>query len=473
VSGRPDAVVVGSGPNGLAAAVTLARAGLAVEVIEGAATAGGGCRTEELTLPGFAHDVCSAVHPLLAASPFFRAAPLEGVRLLTGRVAFAHPLDGGLAAAVTRSVGDTAAALGADRDAYEAVLGPLAEHWKELVGSLLAPLLRIPGHPLALARFALPGLAPASLLARRLRTPQARALLAGLAAHSMRPLDAAGTGAYALLLGILGHAVGWPVVEGGSARVTGALAAELARAGGSLRTGSWIADLGQLPPARATLLDLPPRRLLALAGPRLPERYGSRLRRYRYGPGVCKVDWALSGPVPWSAPICRETATLHLGGNFEEIAESEAIVAAGRHPERPFCIAVQPTVIDPSRAPAGHHTFYAYCHVPSASRFDMAERIEAQVERFAPGFRELVLARSVLTAADFERRNPSLVGGDINAGAATLWQTLFRPVVSTRPYSTPLPATYLCSAATPPGGGVHGMCGFGAARAALHDLGLG
>jgi phytoene dehydrogenase-like protein len=473
VSGRPDVVVVGSGPNGLAAAVTLARAGLAVEVIEGAATAGGGCRTEELTLPGFAHDVCSAVHPLLAASPFFRSAPLEGVRLLTGRVAFAHPLDGGLAAAVTRSVQDTAAALGSDRDAYEAVLGPLAEHWKDLVGALLAPLLRIPGHPFALARFALPGLAPATLLARRLRTPQARALLAGLAAHSMRPLDAAGTGAYALLLGILGHAVGWPVVEGGSARVTGALAAELARAGGSLRTGSWIADLGQLPPARATLLDLAPRRLLALAGPRLPARYGSRLRRYRYGPGVCKVDWALSGPVPWSAPICRETATLHLGGNFEEIAESEAIVAAGRHPERPFCIAVQPTVLDPSRAPSGRHTFYAYCHVPSASRFDMAERIEAQVERFAPGFRELVLARSVLTAADFERRNPSLVGGDINAGAATLWQTLFRPVVSTRPYSTPLPATYLCSAATPPGGGVHGMCGFGAARAALHDLGLG
>jgi phytoene dehydrogenase-like protein len=470
VSSAADAVVIGSGPNGLAAAVTLARAGLAVEVVEGAATPGGGCRTEELTLPGFSHDVCSTVHPLLAASPFFREQPPAGVRLLAPRVAFAHPLDGGLAAAVSGSVSETAATLGGDAGAYEAVLGPLTERWEAIVPELLTPMLHLPRHPLALARFGLPGLAPASLLARRLRTPQARALLAGLAAHSMRPLNAAGTGAFALLLGILAHAVGWPVIEGGSAKLTEALLAELARRGGALRTDTWIGELGQLPPARATLLDLAPRRLLAVAGPRLPRRYSAALRRYRYGPGVCKVDWALSGPVPWSAPVCRETATLHLGGSFEEIAESESLVAAGRHPERPFCIAVQPTVVDPSRAPAGKQTFYAYCHVPAGSSFDMADRIEAQVERFAPGFRELILARSVLSAADSERHNPSYVGGDINVGAATLRQTLFRPVLTARPYATPLPGVYLCSAATPPGGGVHGMCGFGAARAALRDL---
>jgi phytoene dehydrogenase-like protein len=466
----PDAVVVGTGPNGLAAAVTLARAGLQVEVHEGAATAGGGCRTEELTLPGFSHDVCSTVHPLLAASPFFRERLPDGVQLLTPEIAFAHPLDDGTAAFVSGSVSETADSLLADGRAYSRLLGPLVERWESIVPSVLAPMLTVPRHPLAMVRFGLPGLAPASVLASGFRTERGRALLAGLAAHSMRPLRLPGTGAFALLLGMLAHAVGWPVVEGGSQAITDGLLAELSGLGGTVKTGTFVEDLRNLPPVRTTLLNLTPRQLLRMAGPSLPSRYRNGLSRFRYGPGICKVDWALSGPVPWSAPECRSTATIHLGGSFEEIAHGESEVAAGRHPERPFCIAVQPTVLDPGRAPTGSHTFYAYCHVPSGSRVDMADRIEAQVERFAPGFRELILDRAVVTAVEVEAHNPNYIGGDINAGAATLRQTLFRPVLSASPYSTPLPGVYLCSASTPPGGGVHGMCGVGAATAALKDL---
>jgi phytoene dehydrogenase-like protein len=465
----PDAVVVGSGPNGLAAALTLARAGLVVEVYEGADTPGGGCRTAELTLPGFAHDLCSTVHPLLAASPFFRRAALNLV-LKTPEIAFAHPLDGGRAAAVSGSVARTAASLGADAAAYRRLLGPLVEDAQEIVAAALAPLLAPPAQPLAMARFGVRGLWPASVLARTFKTAEARALLAGLGAHSMRPLSAPATGAFALLLGLLAHAVGWPVLEGGSVGVVDALLAELAAAGGTVHTGRWVGDLEELPRAKLTLLDLAPRALLDLAGERLPARYRRALRRFRYGPGIFKIDWALSGPVPWQAQSCRASATIHLGGTFEEIARGEADVAAGRHPERPFCIVVQPCVVDPSRAPAGQHTLYAYCHVPGGSTLDMSERIERQIERFAPGFRDLVLARHTATAVATERHNPNYVGGDINAGAATLRQTIFRPTVGLRPYRTPLPGTYLCSSSTPPGGGVHGMCGAGAADAALRDL---
>jgi phytoene dehydrogenase-like protein len=468
----PDAIVVGSGPNGLAAALTLAQAGLAVHVYEGAATPGGGCRTAELTLPGFAHDVCSAVHPLLAASPFFQENELDDVMLKTPEIAFAHPLDGGRAATIEASLEQTAASLGADARVYRRLFQAPVKEAAKIVPSVLAPLLSPPPHPLALARFGLRGLWPVTLLARRFQTEGARALLAGLGAHSMRPLDTPGTGAFALLLGVLAHAVGWPIVEGGSARITDALTRELEATGGKLRTGHWVGDLDELPQTKVKLLDITPSQLLQLADKRLPARYGKAMRRFQYGPGIFKMDWALSGPVPWQAEACRATPTLHIGGTLEEIARSEADVAAGHHSERPFCIAVQPGVVDPTRAPHGQHTFYAYCHVPAGSTVDMSERIEAQIERFAPGFRELVLARNCVTAVDTERHNPNYVGGDINSGAATLRQTVFRPMPSLRPYKTPLRGVYLCSSSTPPGGGVHGMCGVGAAKAALGELGL-
>ncbi len=465
-----DAVVVGSGPNGLAGALTLARAGLTVEIFEGAAEAGGGCRTEELTIPGFTHDVCSTVQPLLAASPFFRRTRLPGVTLRTPEIAFAHPLDGGRAAAVSASVQSTAASLQDDEGRYRRLFAPLVEDAEAIIPSVLAPLLSLPRHPLAMTRFGLPGLLPIDRLAGRFKTPEARALLAGLGAHAMRPLSAPGTSAFALLLGVLAHAVGWPVVQGGSARITDALLEEISAAGGGLHTGRWIADLDELPRAKVTLLDVTPRQLLEMAGGRLPARYRRALGRFRYGPGICKVDWALSGAVPWAAEACRGAPTVHLGGTLEEIARSEADVAAGRHSDHPFCISVQPCVVDPGRAPEGCQTFYAYCHVPAGSTVDMTERIEAQIERFAPGFRDLVLARNTVTAQQTAHHNPNYVGGDINGGAATLAQTIFRPTVSLRPYDTPLAGVYLCSSSTPPGGGVHGMCGDGAAHAALHGL---
>jgi phytoene dehydrogenase-like protein len=468
----PDAVVVGSGPNGLAAAITLARAGLAVDVIEGAAEPGGGCRTAELTLPGYAHDVCSTVHALAAASPFFQSLDLAagGARLVAPPVAFAHPLDGGRAAAVTRSVAGTADALG---DAgYPGLMGPLVRNAEAVVAAFLAPLRTVPAHPVAAARFAAEAVLPATVLARRLRTEEGRALLAGLAAHSMLPLSAPVSGGFGLFLGLLAHTTGWPVVAGGSARLVGAMTAELAALGGRVETGRWVRRLEDLPPARLVLLDVSPRELARIAATRLPARYLRELDRVRYGPGICKVDWALDGPVPWAAAACHRAATVHLGGTLAEVAASEADVAAGRHPDRPYCIVTQPCVADPGRAPAGGHTLWAYCHVPAGSAVDMSGPIEAQIERFAPGFKDRVLARAVRTAAEVAADNPNYVGGDINVGAGTLRQTLLRPVPRWNPYRTPARGVYLCSSATPPGGGVHGMCGAWAAATALRDLGL-
>ena len=468
---RTDAVVVGAGPNGLAAALTLARAGLGVEVFEGASSVGGGTRTEFLTLEAFRHDVCSAVHPLLVVSPFFRSLDLGalGIVLRQPEVAFAHTLPGGRAAALFGSLDETASHLGGDAEAYRALVGPVVDRLELLVPYVLGPMRSVGGHPLEFLRFASAGLRSARHAVRRLTTDAGRALIAGTAAHSIQPLDAPLTAAFGLLLTALGHVVGWPVVEGGSGAIGTGLVAEIERWGGVVHTGRPVRSLNDLPQARAVLLDVSPRQFLSLAGDALSGPARRPWARYVPGPGACKVDWALDGPVPWSAETCRRTVTVHVGGTFDEVARSEAEVGEGRHPERPFVLVAQPCVVDPTRAPDGRHTLWGYCHVPNGSDADMSDRMEAQIERFAPGFRDRVLARAVRPAGQAEAHNPNLLGGDVNGGAATLRQTLFRPVVRWNPYRTPLDGVYLCSASTPPGGGVHGMCGQLAAEVALKE----
>lgn len=471
---EPHTIIVGTGPNGLAAAVSLARAGCRVTAYEMKDRVGGGTRTAELTLPGFRHDVCSAVHPLGIASPFFRTLPLErhGLNWIHPDTPLAHPFDDGTAALLERDTLATGETLDrVDSRAWGKLFDPFVEEWEPLFDDALRPLIRIPRAPITMARLGLLGLRGAEQLARnRFAGDRARALFGGIAAHSLLPLDMPPTAAIGLMLAIAGHAVGWPVAEGGSQRIADALASIIREEGGEIVTGTRIESVDELPPADAVLLDLTARPALEVARSRLPRRYRRRLARYRFGPGAFKVDWALSEPIPWRAAECRRAATVHLGGPFDEIAAATRAAWEGEVDKRPYVILSQPTLFDPTRAPTGSHTAWAYCHVPHGSNVDLTEAVEAQVERFAPGFRETILARSTRTATEMEMENPNQVGGDFNGGVETLFQFVFRPAVRIDPYATPAPGLYICSSSTPPGGGVHGMCGYNAAESALRWL---
>jgi phytoene dehydrogenase-like protein len=462
--------VVGSGPNGLAAAITLAQARRSVLVVEGRGAIGGGTRSEELTLPGFLHDVCSAVHPMAVISPFFRTLPLDrhGLAWIQPPVPLAHPLDDGSAAALLRSLDETAASLGEDAESYKSIVGRLVADWPRLESPLLG-IRRVPCHPFAVGYFGLMSLRSARGFAMsHFRGERARGFFAGLAAHAMLPLERIPTAAFGLILAIAGHVAGWPIPRGGSQSIANALASFFRSLGGEILTGQMVQSIGELPKARAVLCDVTPAQFLPMAGRRLPELYRRKLESYRYGPGVCKVDWALDAPIPWTAEACRRAGTVHVGGTLDEIASSERAPWMGEHAERPFVLVAQPTLFDSTRAPAGKHIAWAYCHVPlNSQQVDMANRIEQQIERFAPGFRRIILRRSVMLTADLQAHDPNLVGGDIGGGSAQLDQLFLRP--TWRLYRTPSRGLYLCSASTPPGGGVHGLCGYLAAKAAIRD----
>ena len=465
-----DAIVIGSGPNGLAAAISIARQQRTVAVIEAEPTLGGGARSAELTLPGFVHDICSAIHPLGIASPFFRSVSLarHGLEWIHPSFAVAHPFDDGSAAALVKSLSETGSSLGVDADAYRRLMEPLVASADALFEDTLAPL-RWPRHPLLMARFGIRAVRSARGLANSwFRGPHAKALFAGLAAHSILPLENILTAAVGLMLAVAGHAVGWPLPRGGSQYITSALAAELRSLGGETVTGWRVGSLDELPPARAYLFDTAPRHLARICRERLPLGFRRKLERFRHGPGAFKVDWALDGPIPWKAEACQRAATVHLGGTFDEIAAGEAAVWRGEHPARPYVLVAQQSVFDPTRAPPGKHTSWAYCHVPVGSTVDMTVAIEGQLERFAPGFRDRILARSVLRPADFEHHNANYVGGDISGGVMDVWQLFTRPTVRLSPYSTPAKDVFICSSSTPPGAGVHGMCGYHAAQAVLN-----
>jgi phytoene dehydrogenase-like protein len=468
-NGTYDAVVVGSGPNGLAAAVELARNGRSVIVLEAEDTVGGGARSAELTLPGFVHDVGSAIHPLGYASPFFSTLPLEehGLEWVHPLAPLAHPFDDGSAAVLERSVEETGRTLGPDAGAYRELMEPIARDFDRLVGSLLGPP-RLPRHPVALAGFGLRALRSARGLAEGLfRGERAKGFFAGNAAHSFLPMEQAPSASFGLVLSAVGHAAGWPFPKGGAQKIADALVSYLRSLGGEVYTGVRVGSVEEVPRTRAVLFDVTPRQLLKIAGKHFTGRYRCALERYRYGPGVFKVDLALDGPIPWRAEECLRAGTIHIGGTLDEISAGEAAVSRGEHPERPFVLLAQQSLFDASRAPEGKHTVWAYCHVPNGSTFDMTGRIEAQIERFAPGFKDRILARSTMGPADLQRINANHVGGDINGGLMDFRQLFTRPAVRLTPYSTPARGLYICSSSTPPGGGVHGMCGYSAARAAL------
>ena len=462
-----DAIVVGSGPNGLSAAIRLAQAGRSVCVLEAEEQPGGGVRSAELTLPGYVHDICSSVYPMVVCSPYLRTLPLEqhGLKWVYPEVPLAHPFDDGSAAAVYRSVEQTAAALGEDAEAYKKLIGDPAAHWGDLFAAVFAPWRPV-RHPLLMANFGLRALRSARTLARAFfRTDEAQALFAGIAGHAMIPLETLTSSAPALVLAIAAHARGWPFAQGGSQQLTNALISYFKSLGGQLVKGYRVDSIDELPPTRAILLDVTPRQLLKLAGNRLSSRYANKLRRYRYGMGAYKIDWALSEPAPWRAQECRLAGTIHLGASLQEISESERLAWRGAVSNKPYVLFAQPSVFDRTRAPDGHHTAWAYCHVPNGFSGNMTEAIEQQVERFAPGFRDCILGRAVMSPNDLERHNSNLIGGDIGGGAPTPGQLLLRPTASL--YVTGAKGVFLCSSSTPPGPGVHGMCGYFAAEAAL------
>lgn len=464
-----DAIIVGSGPNGLAAAIRLAQEGLSVVVYEAKDTIGGGMRSAELTLPGFVHDICSAIHPLGIGSPFFHTLPLDkhGLEWVQPLAPLAHPFDNNTAAILERSIDATSNTLDSDATAYKRLMEPLISNWDKIETDLLGPL-HFPQHPVAMMRFGFNAIRSAHNLAKsRFKNEHARGLFGGLAAHSMMPLDWHLTAAFGLILGILGHVKGWPMARGGSQKIANALASYFCSIGGEIVTRMNVESLDQLPPARAILFDVTPRQLLRIIGDRFSSEYRNRLQSYRYGPGVFKIDWALNEPIPWKVKECARAGTVHLGGTLEEIEGSEREVWDGKHPTKPFVLLAQQSLFDQTRAPEEKHTAWGYCHVPNGSTVDMTERIESQVERFAPGFRECILARSTKSATQLEEYNSNYIGGDINGGVQDLYQLFTRPVARIVPYSTPLKGIYLCSSSTPPGGGVHGMCGYHAANAAL------
>jgi phytoene dehydrogenase-like protein len=470
MSSEYDAVVVGSGPNGLSAAITLQHAGLSVLILEAKNTIGGGLRSAELTRPGFVHDICSAIHPLAVGSPFFRSLPLDqhGLEFINPPLSVAHPFDGGTAAALHQSLDETAQSLGADAQAYQALMEPIVQHWPTMAADILGPL-RIPKHPLDMAAFGLDAIPPVTHLAKRFTTKETRGLLAGMAAHSIQPLTNLTTSAIALVLLTAGHLHNWPIPKGGSQTIANALASYFCSLGGTIETSRPVESLRDIPPAKAILFDITPKQLLQIAGSRFSTPYRKQLERYRYGMGVFKIDWALDGPIPFTAPECQRAGTIHLGGTIEEITAAEQATSSGKHPERPFVLLAQQSLFDTGRAPAGKHTAWAYCHVPNGSTVDCTDVIEKQVERFAPGFRDRILARHTMNTRQMEAYNANYIGGDINGGIIDIRQLFTRPVISLSPCKTSDPDLFICSSSTPPGGGVHGMCGYHAARTALRD----